>query len=111
MGKISRMEHKGWRRRHRIDLIDRRLQRSCYIRIGRLIETDMTVADLNETEIRCRHHQPLPEPARRPVEQLAHPVGLHNAARHHPEDPRPRPGHTLEETPSVYAIIVGLWIR
>src|SRR5208282_2808145 len=39
--------------RHRVDLVDRGLQGSGDVRIGWLVETDVTVADLHESEVRA----------------------------------------------------------
>src|SRR5712692_11166084 len=39
--------------RHRVDLVDRRLQRSGYVRVCWLVKTDVTVADLHKAEVRA----------------------------------------------------------
>ncbi len=56
MRDVSRMKHELGSHRQRINLVDRRLQSRCDIRIRRLVEPHVAVADLNKTEIA------LPEP-------------------------------------------------
>jgi hypothetical protein len=50
MGNIARMDHKGWAGLYRLHLADGFAERAKRIRIGRFIEADMAVTDLQETE-------------------------------------------------------------
>jgi hypothetical protein len=48
MGDVAGVDHEGRLHRHRLDLVDRLLERAERVRIGRLVEADMAVADLQE---------------------------------------------------------------
>src|SRR4051794_4430908 len=48
MRDVAGVDHERWLFRHRVDLVDGFLQRADRIRIGRLVEADMAVADLQE---------------------------------------------------------------
>ena len=49
MGDVAGMDHKGRLHRQRLDLADGFLERAERVGIGRLVEADMAVADLQET--------------------------------------------------------------
>src|SRR5580658_9359054 len=83
---------------HSVDFVDRRLQSSSNIRIGRFVKADVTVTDLNKTEIRGYagiFGAVLGESPRH-----------RNAATHSPDEARARPRHALQEPATVDAVIV-----
>ena len=51
MGNVAGVDDEGRRRRHRVDLGDRLLKGAERIGIGRLVEADMTIADLQKGQI------------------------------------------------------------
>ena len=83
---------------HGVDLVDRYLQRGNNIWIGRLVKTDVAVADLYKAEIgsyasilaaalgECPRHR--------------------NAAAHGPDQACSRPCHALQEPATIDAVIV-----
>ena len=83
---------------HGIDLVDRRLQSSGDVRIGRLVKTDVTVADLHKAEV----------PAFAGIFAIA--LGEcprhRDAAAHGPDQACARPCHALQEPATVDAIVV-----
>ena len=50
MADVAGVNHERRLYRHRLDPVDRLLQRAARVRIGRLVEADMAVADLQEGE-------------------------------------------------------------
>src|SRR6266851_5710636 len=52
MRDVAGMDHEGRLLRHRVDLVDGFFQRAKRVRIGRLVEADMAVADLQEAHAR-----------------------------------------------------------
>src|SRR6202790_5281784 len=48
---IAGVNDEIWVMGHRVDLVDGRLQSSGDVRVGRLVETDVTVADLDKAKV------------------------------------------------------------
>src|SRR5205823_969185 len=83
---------------HGIDLVDRRLQRGGNVRIGWFVKTDVTVADLDKSEV--------PAFGGTLVVALGECPGHGNAAAQGPDQAGSRPCHALQEPAAVDAIIV-----
>src|SRR5579863_8220705 len=99
MANVSGMEHEFRGGGESIDLVDGRFQRRGYVRIGRFVEPHVAVADLHEAQTaldRFRIH----------FREAAHTVGLQNTALHNAEGASSRPGHALQESAAVDAIMV-----
>ncbi len=83
---------------HRIDLVDRGLQRGRDIRICRLVKADVAVADLHKAEVRAF------------AGVFAATFGecprYRNAATHRPYQPGTCPCHALQKSATVDAIVV-----
>src|SRR5581483_5151806 len=79
--------------RQRIDLVHGRLEGRNHIRIGWLVEADVSVADLNEVEL---------SPSVLFV--LAECPGAQNTATHGPDDSRAGPSHAFQKPPAVDAV-------
>src|SRR5439155_14713539 len=93
---IAGMDHERRPDRQRLDLADRLFERAIDVRIGRLIEADMAVADLQECEGGRRLRRGFPDDAER----------ARHAARDRPEHPGPRPGHAFEDFAPADAIVM-----
>src|SRR6266404_4864217 len=85
---------------HRVDFIDRCLQSSGDVRVSRLVETDVTVADLDKAEV--------PTFAGIPAVAFGECPRYRDATAHGPDQPGPRPRHTLQEPAAVDAIVVEI---
>src|SRR5262245_23661927 len=48
---VAGVQQELWRRRERIDLVHRSLQRARYVRIRRLVESHVAIADLREAQL------------------------------------------------------------
>src|SRR5208282_1376875 len=83
---------------HRVDLVDRGLQGSGDVRIGWLVETDVTVADLHESEVRAFA-------GLSPI-VFGECARDRNAAAHGPDQACTRPCHALQEPASVDSVVV-----
>ena len=83
---------------HRVNFVDCRLQRGSDVRIGRLIETDVAVADLHKAEV--------PAFAGTSISSLGECPRHWNATAHGPDQPCTRPCHALQEPAAVDAVIV-----
>src|SRR5690349_14023758 len=94
---IARVDHEAGLHRQQLDPVDRLAECRERIRIGRLVETDMAVADLKEGE-RCGHGFR--------GKRLAEAHGLWKAAAKGPEDPGARPSHAVEKAPAVNAVFI-----
>src|ERR1700757_3143666 len=90
---VAGMDDKGRLCRHRVDLGDRLLKGAERIGISRLVEADMTVADLQKGEVaRFRvGGGSLADEAQR----------TRHAAAHGPENAGARPGHALQQPAAV----------
>src|ERR1700722_6941099 len=88
--------------RHGINLVDRRLQSRSDIRICRLVEADVTVTDLEKTEVRTFARIFIGTFAAAFSECSRH----RDATTHGPDQARARPCHTLQESAAINAIIV-----
>src|SRR3954454_900191 len=87
---IARVDHEAWLHGQQLDPVDRFAERAERIRIGRLVETDMTVADLQEAERTGQGFR---------GKRLAEAHGLGETAAEGPEDPGAGPGHAFEKAP------------
>src|SRR5580692_1466768 len=83
---------------HRVDLVDRRLQSSGDIRVGRLVEADVAVADLHECEVRAF--------ARTSISGLRECPRDRNATAHRPDQACTCPCHALQKSTTIDAVIV-----
>src|SRR6202140_3220124 len=83
---------------HRVDLVDCRLQSGGDVRVGRLVKTDVTVADLDKAEV----------PAFAGIFAVAFGECSRywDATAHGPDQPGPRPCHALQEPARITAIVV-----
>jgi hypothetical protein len=102
MCKVAGMNQEILRTRIAIDLVERRLERGPHVGIGRLVEADVAVADLNKAEVRLP--RPMSQPVNRRVTSLAEDARYRNASRKAPHEPRPRPGHAFQKTAPVDTI-------
>src|SRR5439155_22228788 len=96
---VARVEHEGRSSGQRIDFRDRLTQGCSDIFVRFLVEADVAVADLDETQIR-----PGSEGSR--VGNPAESLRLEDAAGHGPEDTGASPSHAVEETAAVNAVFV-----
>ena len=83
-----------------IDLVDRRLQRRDHIRIGRLVESHVAVADLDKAEVPAFAGMSIHSPWRRP--------GTPECHRSSSRPARTRPCHALQKSAPVDAIVVEI---
>src|SRR5260370_17919910 len=83
---------------HGVDFVDGGLQRSRYIRIRRLVETDVAIADLYKGEVR-------PFAGIFAV-ALGECPGHRDAATHGPDQARASPCHALQEPAAIHAALV-----
>src|SRR5512139_2152449 len=104
--KITSVQNERRRYWHCIYFTNSSLQGSYHIGVSRFVETDMTVADLCESEIRLRKDQSFFKATDIFVNQLTHPKRLHYTGTHHAKKTRTGPCHTLQETGPVDTIIV-----
>src|SRR5664279_139904 len=80
---VASMNHEVWQLRpcgDRIDPVDGLLQRPRHIRISALVESNVTIADLDEGEVLC-----LPNPAVTALCCQRQQPGCRNSARHRPQ--------------------------
>ena len=97
---ISRMQQELRRPRKPIDFVHCGFQRSRHVRVGRLVESHVAVADLHEAQFarsRSRSFQ-----LRKPAQA----VRLQYAALHHAKRARARPRHALQKAASIDTIVV-----
>src|SRR5579872_535739 len=85
---------------HGIDFVDRRLQSSGDIRIRRLVEADVTVADLDKAEVRAFGGIFILAAA------FCEGPRYRDAAAHGPDQARARPCHALQESATVNTVVV-----
>jgi hypothetical protein len=95
MGDVAGVDHKGGLGRHSLDLGDRVTQRAERIWVSGLVETDVTVADLEEGESRSFSGKGVAEEA---VAEKAQ--GFRHAARQSPQHASAGPDYAFECTPS-----------
>src|SRR4029077_5888982 len=98
MGDIAGVNDEGWLDRKRIDLVQRFLERADSVRVRRLVESDMAVADLQKgqpTRFRC--------PC---LADNAHRAG--DAAGDSPQHAGTGPGHAFENLAAADAAIVAV---
>ena len=100
MRDVAGVDHERWLGRHRLDLVDGLFQRADRIRIGRFVEADMAVADLQE------RHAGMVRGLRRPHQ----PHRARHAARNGPEYARACPGHAFQHAAAADAVIVVIVI-
>src|SRR5258708_2894040 len=99
MADVPGVEHEFGRRRQGIDLVDSRLKGGSHVRIGRLVEPHVAVADLNEAEVSLRLFFS-------DLGKTAEAIRLHDSAVDHAQGPRAGPGHALQKPSAVDSIIV-----
>src|SRR5436305_14552945 len=93
MSDIAGVDHEGRFYRHRLDFADRLLERADRVGIGRLVEADMAVADLQEAQpgrLGGLRRADKAERARYP-------------ARNGPEHAGAGPGHAFQHPPAANA--------
>jgi hypothetical protein len=90
MGDVAGVDHERGLRRHRFDLGDGFAQRAERVGVGRLVEADVAVADLEEGEGWSLGGEHLVEQAQ----------GFRHAARQGPQHASPGPDHALEGAPA-----------
>src|SRR5271165_1215459 len=103
MADIAGMQHEFRGPRQSINLVHRRLQGRRHIRVGRLVETHVTVADLNKAEVSAMAGVSIGVPG----ECLRN----RNAAAHGPDQSSAGPSHALQKSASVDAIVVKVLYR
>src|SRR5579862_5290963 len=103
MSEVAGMQNERRGRRQCIHFGNRFTQGGGHVRIGRLIETDMAIADLNEAEVAL-------EVTHVVLHDIAQREGLQNPAFHHAERPGARPGHTLQEPTTIDAVFVQIFL-
>src|SRR5208337_380622 len=99
MADVTGVQHEGGRDWQRIDFVHRRLQCAHHVRVRRLVEPHVAVADLDETEFAFIFMAPHKG-------ETAQAVGAEYAAFDHAKGARPRPRHTLQETSAVNSVMV-----
>src|ERR1700678_1651691 len=99
MADIARVQQEFGRRRQSIDFVHSRPERAGNVRIRRLVESHMAVADLHETQLSSHL-------LRVKFTATAHAERLQYAALHHAQCARSGPGHTFEKTPPVDSVVV-----
>src|SRR6476660_6500548 len=102
LGDIARMEEKRWLNRERVDLADRRAKSRADVRVGGLVEPDVTVADLHEEELSLLWRL------------CAEPGRARDATTDRPQETRSYPSHAAQEVAPIDAVLVELrivWIR
>jgi len=95
MGDITRMNDEGWLHRG-LDLIDRFLERAEGVGVGRLIEPDMAVADLQEGQSTRFGSRRLAD----------NPHRMRHAACDCPQDASTGPGHAFQDLAPADAVPV-----
>src|SRR6476659_6929895 len=99
MGEVTRVQNEFWRVRQGIDLVDRGPQRGNHIRIRRLVEPHVTVADLYKAELSRAMHLP-------GAHLCSQSSRLQNSAFHDAERAGARPRHAFKKSPAIDAIMV-----
>src|SRR5579871_6693991 len=82
---------------HRVDLVDRHLQRSGDVRVGWLVKADVAVANLHKGEIAV---------ATTSMRGLGECPGRWNAAAHSPDQACACPRHAFQKSPTINAVVV-----
>src|SRR5690349_22782219 len=98
MREIARVKQERWSVGQGSDPCDGVAQRRGDVGIRSLVEADVTVADLHETEVRRGF--------RRRVAPVIERDGLENAARHGPYGARAYPCHAVQESAPVPSMFV-----
>ena len=98
MADVAGVQHERRSDRQRIDLVDRGLQGRDHVRIRRLVESHVAVADLHETEFALVFMA-----AERETAQA---VGIEHAALDHAKGARAGPRHALQESSAVNSVVV-----
>src|SRR5262245_9678825 len=101
MRDVAGVNHEGGFDGERLDLPDRFIERTEHIRIGRLVETDMAVADLQEGQRGCRLRPGLTDDAER----------ARHAAHNRPQHTGSGPGHAFEYLASIDTRAVAVVIE
>ena len=100
MGDVAGVDHEGRLDRQRLDLVDGFFQRAERIGVGRLVEADMAVADLQEGERR-------PPPCGMRLADQAE--RARHAARDRPEHAGAGPGHAFQHLAAAQAVDRRRW--
>src|ERR1700730_15770749 len=96
MGHVAGMDDESGLDRQVLDFVDRLFERANGVWIGRLVEADMTVADLQESKpTRLRSFWP-----------RVYPHGTRRPAANWPKDASPRPDHAFQDLAPAQAAIV-----
>ena len=98
MGDIAGVNDEGWLDRKRIDLVQRFLERADSVRVRRLVESDMAVADLQEGQPTRCDGPCLADNAHR----------ARDAAGDGPQDAGTGPGHAFENPAPADAALVAV---
>src|ERR1017187_3318081 len=97
VAEIARVDDELGRLGQRIDLVHGGLQRSHHVRIGRLVEPDMAVADLHESHLALGLAR---------VCRFGECARAENADDDGPDYACSSPGHAFEESPAVDSVVV-----
>src|ERR1700685_1524246 len=100
MADVAGVQQEVWRRRQRVDFIYGCLESSHNIRIGRLVEAHVAVADLNKAEVSTS--------AGMLGNIFRESPGNGNAAAHGPYQTRPGPGHAFQKSAAVDNVVVEI---
>jgi hypothetical protein len=95
MAYVTGVDHERRFCRQSADLVDRLLERAYHIRIGRLVEADMAVANLHEGKPPSFLPERLPDKAER----------FWDAAFDRPEDAGSSPDHAFEDGAAPQALL------
>jgi len=101
MSEVTRVDDEIWRMRQGIYFGDSFLEGGGDIPIWFVVEPDMAVADLGKGKVGC-----LPCGGWR--SSLANDLRMENAAAHAINNARAHPGHALEESATINAIVIGI---
>src|ERR1041385_3596383 len=97
MRQIARVQYERGPLGRYVDLRDRGAQRGGHIRVRGLVETDMAVADLDESKAAAHAGVVTHRVVRRALERHA----LENTARERPHSYGTDPGHALQKPPAI----------
>src|SRR5205823_3234738 len=99
MRNVAGVQNETWLRWQRVDLVDGGFQRACHIGVGRLVEAHVAVTYLNKAELTLRFFS---SETGKPTQA----VRLEYAALYHAKGPCAHPGHALQETSAIDAVMV-----
>ncbi len=95
---VSGVEHELGSNRQRVDLVHGGLERGRHVRIRRLVEPHVAVADLDEAQVTVGMALQ--------VERIAQTVGLQDPTLNHAQSSGASPRHALQKAPAVNSVLV-----